>query len=107
MQKDEWSSPRIIFWQTIYEKLLIKYKEQGVIFRKKKKSLYDPLCIEVGNKIRAERKGQGLSQNKIAKKIGISQQLLSRIEKGADNVSLITLKNVARGLNKKIKLNLI
>ena len=107
MQKDEWNSPRILFWQTIYEKLLIRYKKQGVLFRKKGKPVYDPLCMEVGNKIRAVRKEIGLSQDKLAKKIGVSQQLLSRIENGADNISLITLKNISKGLNKKIKLDLV
>jgi transcriptional regulator with XRE-family HTH domain len=42
----------------------------------------------------------------LAKKIGVSQQMLSRIEKGKENLSLLTLKNVTGSLGAQIYLEI-
>jgi len=47
----------------------------------------------------------GLSQKDFAKKIGVSQQLISRIEQGRENVSLGTLDNISRALGKELRIN--
>lgn len=49
-------------------------------------------------------KRQGLSQGELAKKMGISQQLISRIEKGKENFSLFTLNNISCALDQKIQI---
>ena len=105
MRKDKWSSQRIIFWQAIYEKLLEKYRNEGINFRERKEVVLSELCKKVGSQIQHIRKEQGLSQKALAKKIGISQQLVSRIEKGKENVSLMTLATVMKALNRKISIN--
>lgn len=104
MRQDKWSEPRIIFWQAIYEKLLDRYRKKGMVFRQET-SAKEPLCESTGKKIAGIRREQGLSQKKLAKKIGVSQQLISRIEKGRENASLITLNNIARALNREISIN--
>lgn len=104
MRQDKWSEPRIIFWQAIYERLADKYRKEGMVFRSEVLPK-DPLCESVGKKLAGIRREQGLSQKDFAKKIGVSQQLISRIEKGRENASLGTLSNVARALHRTIEVN--
>ena len=106
MRQDKWSEPRIIFWQAVYERLSEKYRKKGVSFRKETFAK-DPLCWSTGKSMASIRREQGLSQKEMAKKIGISQQLISRIEKGGENVSLSTLTTMARALNKKIEISFV
>lgn len=103
MRKDNWNNPRIEFWQAVYEKLIDKYRARGVdIFLKIKRKDADEFCLEAGNKIKALRKQKGFSQKIFAKKLNISQQMVSRIESGRENVSLLTLKKILDELGGKI-----
>jgi len=106
MRKDKWSEPRITFWQAIYEALLNKYRKQGVAFRREVPFVKNPLCEKIGKELRNIRKRQGLSQGELAKKMDVSQQLISRIEKGKENISLSTLNDVSGALGQKIQINL-
>lgn len=103
MRRDTWAEPRIVFWQAIYEKLAEKYRRQGVVFRKEIPAR-EPLCVEVGQKIALMRRSLGLSQKEFANKMRVSQQLVSRIEKGRENVSLITLLNISRALKRQVQI---
>ena len=47
------------------------------------------------------------SQRKLAKKVGMKQPALARIETGKTPASLTTLCRVAAGLNKRIEINLV
>ena len=105
MRKDRWNDPRIVFWQAIYENLSDKYRKKGIIFRGEIPQVKEHLCHTAGKRISDIRREQGLSQKKMAKKMGISQQLISRIEKGRENVSVSTLANMARALNKRIEIS--
>jgi DNA-binding XRE family transcriptional regulator len=105
MRRDKWSEPRIIFWQAIYEKLADRYRRKGMVFREPAPPK-KPFCEAIGKKIAAIRREQGLSQKGLAKKIGVSQQLISRIEKGGENISLSTLTNIAHSLNKTVEINI-
>jgi len=107
MRKDSWNDTRIVYWQVIYEHFLDKYRKKGVIFRGELPQAKEPLCYATGKKISDIRKEQGLSQKEMAKKIGISQQLISRIEKGRENVSVSTLANMARALNKRVEISFV
>jgi len=44
---------------------------------------------------------EGFSQKELAQKLRISQQIISRIESGRENISLLTLEKVAAALGKK------
>ena len=107
MRKDDWNDSRIIYWQVIYEHLLEKYRKKGVVFRKEAFLVKEPLCKEAAKLISGMRREQGLSQKKLAKKMGVSQQLISRIEKSRENISLSTLANIARALNKEVRIDFI
>ncbi|HLD41005.1 MAG TPA: helix-turn-helix transcriptional regulator [Candidatus Omnitrophota bacterium] len=103
MRKDAWGSPRIGFWQAVYEKLLEKYrgKAAGILLRSKAKP-YSGFCLLVGGKLRLLRKEKNLTQNALADKLEVSQQLISRIESGRENISLLTLKKITDKLGAKI-----
>ena len=106
MRKDKWTEPRIVFWQAIYEKLMDRYRKQGISFRKEIPVAKSVICKMVGKQIRDARKELKLSQKELAEKMGISQQLISRIEKGRENVSLITLRNISDALGRKITIGM-
>jgi len=107
MRKDRWDEPRIIFWQAVYEKVKEKYTEKGIKFRKRAVSVKSDLCKAVGRDIRATRKKEGITQRGLANRLGISQQMISRIEKGSENASLTTLNNIAQALKMKIKIDFV
>ncbi len=107
MRQDDWNNPRIEFWQAIYEKLLEKYKSKKIQINNKKESVVvDELCKNIGEKIKNIRIQNGLTQKQIAKKLNVSQQLISRIENGQENISILTLKNIAKVLNLKVFLDI-
>lgn len=106
MGKDKWQDQRIVFWQTIFEKVKERYQKQGISLREKRAGFRDIICREIGQQLQEIRQKMGLSQKAFAERLGISQQLISRIENGKENISLITLKNMATVLDKKVKINL-
>ncbi len=108
MAQDKWGNPRIVFWQAIYERLLDRYRKKGIqIAREREVKPKDPACEVIGKEIRKVRKEEGLSQQALAEKAGISQQLLSRIEKGKENISLITLKKISAALGRRAEISFV
>lgn len=102
MRKDSWNNPRIVFWQAVYEKLLEKYRSEGKsVFIKEKRKPKSRLCQEIGGLIKSLRKQKGLTQKVLAAKLGVSQQLISRIEKGYENISMKTLEAIVTKLQAK------
>lgn len=104
MSKDKWNTQRIIFWQAVFEKLKEKYQRKGVVLREKKEKIRDDICKEIGAQIRNVRQKEGFSQQELADKLRVSQQIISRIESGGENISLITLKNILEVFGKKFNL---
>ncbi|MDP8259706.1 MAG: helix-turn-helix transcriptional regulator [Candidatus Gygaella obscura] len=100
MRKDSWNSPRIEFWQAVYEHVKKRFIDSGrydSLLKKDKKSK-NTAYKDIAEKIRSARKKQGITQVELAQKLSVSQQLISRMESGRDNVSIQTLKNVACAL---------
>lgn len=108
MRKDSWNSPRIEYWQAIYEKLKEKYEKKGIFPCINTAAIrqQDEFCKLIADRIRAIRKQKGLTQYVLAKKLKVSQQIISRIESGSENISLLTLKNIADGLEAKVHLEI-
>lgn len=106
MRKDTWNHPRIIFWQAVYEKVKERYSQKGIVViqRQQTRKPLDEFCKLVGEKIRARRKEMGLTQEDLSNRLKISQQMISRIETGEENVSLLTLKQLAKGLGATVDL---
>ena len=109
MRKDTWNNPRIEFWQAIYEKLAEKYKKKGVfpVRQSAPTKLPDEFCKLIADKIKTIRRKNGLTQSMLARRLKISQQMISRIEKGGENLSLLTLKNILDKLGAELRLEII
>jgi transcriptional regulator with XRE-family HTH domain len=106
MRRDTWSNPRIVFWQAVYKKLANEFKEKGIkVFERKSEKEFNYLSQEIGQYIKNIRLLEGLTQEDIAIKLDISQQLISRIENGQENLSLATFEKISRALGQKIKLH--
>lgn len=62
----------------------------------------DPFYRKVGEKIRAKRQERGVSQEALAKAIGLKRPSLSNIEKGRQNILLHTFCDIAETLNANV-----
>ena len=63
--------------------------------------------IEVANLLISLREDQGLTQRQLANKLGVKQQLISKIEKGSNNTTLDTLIKVLMVLGVALKVEKI
>lgn len=59
------------------------------------KKLPQTICSEVAKALREERERQGLSMNVVAQKSGLSQQMVSYVEREMRNPTLDTLLRIA------------
>jgi len=109
MRKNAWNDPRIEYWQAIYEKLREKDKFKRVrIYQVNKVVKPGHLFFkEIAGKIKTTRKQKGISQKLLAKKLKVSQQVISRIESGEENMSLNTLNKIANGLGARLSVNIL
>ena len=64
------------------------------------------LNIVIGYQIKEKRLQKEMSQEELAKKAGIDQSDLSKIERGTLNPSVRMLKKISKGLGLKLKLSL-
>jgi len=53
------------------------------------------------------RNTYNLSQTQLAKKIGTTQAVISRIENGTTNIGIDFLEKIARAFNKKVEFNIV
>lgn len=74
-------------------------------FRKEYEALESD--IEVLNTLLAARLEMNLTQQELAKRCGIDQSDLSKIERGVLNPSVKILKKIAKGLGKKLKIEFV
>ena len=65
----------------------------------------DILNIVIGYQIKEKRLQKEMSQEELAKKAGIDQSDLSKIERGTLNPSVKMLKKITKGLGLKLKLS--
>lgn len=69
----------------------------------KDKSIKTESLLELGNKIKALRKGLKVSQEELAFRAEIDVTFISRIERGTGNPSYLTLLKLAAALQVTIK----
>ena len=107
MRKDRWLKDRVIFWQTIYERVYEGLKGRGIKLREPQKVKIPPERMKLAQQIRGIRMKSGYTQEDIAKKLGTVQQYISKIENGHENLSIDTLTRIAdvfgKGLVIKLK----
>ena len=90
-----WNDELDVSSETVYEDGKDVTKEYG-----------DIDSVILGYKIKVKRTIRLMTQEELAKKIGIDQSDLSKIEKGAANPSLKTLSKIAKGLDSKLNFNI-
>ena len=107
MRKDRWLGDRVIFWQTIFERVHEGLKECGIKIREPQEVKIPPERMKLAQQIRNMRIKLGYTQEDIAKKLGTAQQYVSKIENGHENFSMDTLARIAdvfkKGLVIKLK----
>ncbi len=58
---------------------------------------------QIGARIKAARKTRELSQQAVADAAGINREYLSRVERGTENVSILTLVRIADALDTPVR----
>ncbi|OGX40542.1 MAG: hypothetical protein A2984_01045 [Omnitrophica WOR_2 bacterium RIFCSPLOWO2_01_FULL_41_12] len=84
------------WWQTIYERLMQKYKPL-----KKPKGKPPASFLKIGRMIKQERIKKGLTQSGLALRVGMRQPDISKIEEGKKNITLQTLDSLCKILEIK------
>jgi transcriptional regulator with XRE-family HTH domain len=59
----------------------------------------DPALLALGEAIRELRAEQGISQEQLALIAGVDRSYLGRIERGDNNVAMLTLARIAQALD--------
>ncbi|HOW58979.1 MAG TPA: helix-turn-helix transcriptional regulator [Candidatus Omnitrophota bacterium] len=104
MRKDQWNDERIPFWDGIYKFLLREFKKKGVTFPKETKELArNPVWEKTAAIIRTWRLARKMTQAELARKLGVKQQFISKIESGTQNLSLATLAKIENALGMRAK----
>jgi len=67
--------------------------------RGKKKPSPDPEAVELGQKIRELRQARRMTAAALARSVGVSQSLISQVERGLATPSITTLRGIARELH--------
>ena len=109
MRKNTWNDSRIEYWQAIYDTLKEELPELKKIKTPASLAQFGvselPMSVsvfsisrEIGVKIKLLREQAGLTQKDLAKRLRISQQIISRIEGGKQNVSVETLSSICDAL---------
>lgn len=106
MRKDLWLKNRVVFWQTIYERIHEQLRAKGIRIRESQKAEIPAERIKLAERIRDIRVESGYTQKEIAKKLGVIQQYISKIESGHENFSVDTLKRIADVFGRKLVVDL-
>jgi len=60
---------------------------------------YSPVLVAFGNAVRRARLERGLSQEELAHLAGIDRSYMSSIERGAQNLGLMSIARIARAMD--------
>lgn len=63
----------------------------------------NPNLVEIGKRIRAIRKSQGLSQEQLANDASLDRSYMGGIERGEHNFNVMTLIKIAKTLGIKVE----
>ena len=103
INKDAWSRGRADFWQNVYNRIReqLKAKEAQLVA-----AGISPERISVAQQIRNIRVQLGYTQEEMAKRLGVIQQFVSKLETGRENLTVDTLKRIADVFDKKLVIQL-
>ena len=95
VQKDAWAREKSNIWQSIYDKSLVSPAFDLSMER-----------LSVAQQIKDIRLQMGYTQAEMAKRLGVIQQFISKMETGRENLTVDTLKRIAEVLDKKLTIQL-
>lgn len=81
------------------------FEDLGISFSEEEK-LFIKAMVQIGGQLLAYRKEHNLTQKELAKKLGISQSMLSKIETGDKNISIKVLAKIIAKLGGRIRISL-
>ena len=99
INRDTWNRGRADFWQNIYGNISEQFRlkdaqKQVVAVSSDRKS--------IAEQIKSIRVQMGYTQTEMAKKLGVIQQYISKLEAGRENLTVDTLKHIADVFEKKL-----
>jgi len=95
----KYRDPRGVTLEELFEEF---EKEPGWAEAYARAELEDRIALQISC-LRAAAK---LNQKALAKAIGTTQSVISRIEKGAQNLTLATLRKIAKALDREVHIEL-
>ncbi len=99
MNKDGRNRERVIFWQGVFEYLLRNLKAKGTPFvRPRSEAPADPEQQRIGQAIKEIRRSRKMTQTELARKTGLTQQYIAKIEKGLTRSRPQTLDKIEKAL---------
>lgn len=99
MRKDSRNHERVIFWQGAYEHLIKELKVKGTPFvRPKAEVRIDPEQQRIGEALKELRRAKKMTQAELAKRTGLTQQHIAKIEKGITRPRPETRKAIDKAL---------
>nr|WP_293841739.1 helix-turn-helix transcriptional regulator [uncultured Arsenicibacter sp.] len=63
------------------------------------------ISSEISQLIKKARKAEGLTQKELAAKMGVVESAVNKLESGERHPTVATLENVAKALNKKLRIS--
>ena len=107
MRQNDWNDSRILYWDEFYAVFRRALKQRGEKAVTERRSAINEDLEKIGDKIKKARKKKHLTQRELAKKIGLSQQTVSFVERGYNNISFVTLQKITEALELNIYINVI
>lgn len=104
MRQNKWSDNRIIFWNEVRDVLSCRMDKKELERGKERPLVADENSQKIGEIVRETRKRLGWTQKDLASKAGLSQQIISFVEKGILNFSLRTLSKILNALKLRISI---
>lgn len=104
MRKNRWDQGRIQFWEAIYRHVKEDLKAKGVRLRRpaSRRPVPGSLRLRIGKRIHEIRRAKKMTQKDIMRTTGLTQQHISKIEQGRENVSLDTLDRIQKCLGEDL-----
>ena len=103
MRKDQLGQDRVQFWQAVYRHVKEDLKAKGITLRQPAKAaVQGSLRARVGRRIREIRRAKKITQAELARGAGLTQQFLSKIEQGTENISLDTVERIQKSLKESL-----
>lgn len=97
INKDFWNKGKTDVWQKMYDQIAAQLEVHGGALSER---------MSVAKQIKDIRLQLGFTQTEMAKKLGVIQQFVSKLETGRENLTIDTLKRIADVFEKKLTIHL-